>query len=294
MQIFKRIPAPMLLHLGLLFPLMLLSSRLGLAQSSLNNGQATISVTGYRALNDALAQAEQLLKFPINFEELPYQNAQDLSLVKPPGWVKPILAPLKHTLNVALTFTGPDAKANTDSAVQAILNTYQANHLPGLYKQVTETDSIDVVPDQILNRSGSMVSVTPVMDAHITFPYAKRSVEGTVELICDLVSQMSHTKVLLAFAPVSVAPGSMEHVEQVELQASDEPARTVLARLITTYGRPMSYKVLYEPDSQQYYFSIRGTAVNPTQSVNPESLKHTAVQTAPASVTDNPFFIKAK
>jgi hypothetical protein len=105
---------------------------------------------------------------------------------------------------------------------------------------------------------------------------------------------MSHTKVLLAFAPVSVSPGSMEHVEQVELQASDEPARTVLARLITTFGHPMSYKVLYEPDSQRYYFSIRGMPVDLPPSVNPESLKHTAVQAAPAPVTDNPFFIKAK
>jgi hypothetical protein len=271
-----------------------LSAILGWTQSPAKNSETTISVTGYRALNDALAQAEQFLKFPINFEELPFQNTQDLSLVKPPGWVKPVLAPLKHTLNVALTFTGPDAKANTYSAVQAILSTYQANHLPGLYKQVTETDSIDVVPDQVLNRSGSMVSVTPVIGTHITFPYAKRSVEGTVELICDLVSQMSHTKVLLAFAPVSVALGSMEQGEQVELQASDEPARTVLARLITTYGRPMSYKVLYEPDSRQYYFSIRGMPVDLPQSLKPESLKHTAVQAPPAPVTDNPFFIKAR
>jgi hypothetical protein len=94
-----------------------------------------------------------------------------------------------------------------------------------------------------------MVSVTPVMGTHITFPYAKRAVTDTVQLICDLVSQMSHTKVLLAVAPIAM--------EQVELQASDEPARTVMARLITAVGHPMSYKVLYEPDSQRYYFSIR-------------------------------------
>jgi hypothetical protein len=174
------------------------------------------------------------------------------------------------------------------------LNTYHANHFSWLYKQVTETDSIDVVPDQILNPSGTMVSATPVMGTHITFPYAKRSVEGTVKLICDLVSQMSHAKVLLAFAPVSVALGSMGQVEQVELQASDEPARTVLARLIAAYGHPMSYKILYEPDSQQYYFSIRGMPFDPPQSLNPESLKHAAVPGVPAPVTDNPFFIKAK
>jgi hypothetical protein len=159
--------------------LLALSSALAWAQSPAKNSEATISVTSYRALNDALVQAQDLLKFPINFEELPYQNAQELSMTNEPGRTKQVLAPLKHTLNLALTFTGPDAKADTYSSVQAILNTYQANHLPGLYKQVTEADSIDVVPEQVLNRSGSMVSVTPVMGTHITFPYAKRAVTDT-------------------------------------------------------------------------------------------------------------------
>ncbi|HMF75371.1 MAG TPA: hypothetical protein VK604_06875 [Bryobacteraceae bacterium] len=120
---------------------------------------------------------------------------------------------LEHTLNVSLTLPGLDAKSDTYAAVQVILNAHQANHLPGLYKLIPEADSIDVIPEQVLNRRGSTVSVTPVMGTHITFPYGKRSVMMTLQLICDLVSQASHTNVILFSGPPPF--------EKVELQASD-------------------------------------------------------------------------
>ena len=104
---------------------------------------------------------------------------------------------------------------------------------------------------QVLAPDGSMATVTPVMEQNVSFSTAIRSVAETIALFQETLSQTAGVRILPANMPIPPAHAT------VEFGANNEPAGSVLLGLFAKLSpTPMSYRLLFDPNSQAYYLSI--------------------------------------
>ena len=250
-------------------------------QSTADFRQSTIDIESVRPLAHALDRVQELLRSPINYEEVPYENDRDFSERSTAG------------LKSRVVLRGGQISANIEPAggdpylaVQTVLAVYTSAQLPGAYDVVKNEGSIDVIPTQVLGANGSMRNVTPVMSRPVAFPYAERSVLDTLQLIVDSVSQVSGVRVLLLSTPFHYSPSP--ETDKVTLGATGEEARVVIANLVAKLA-PMSYRLLYDPGQKTYYLSLISV---------PASLPNAAASrpstTRHGAGAANSFFIKDK
>jgi hypothetical protein len=185
----------------------------------------TIEAHG-RVLSDVLEKVQLAFNSPINYEELPLENASDLKTVAVPGALIS-----KHLVSPAsdLTVTLTDLDSTPYLAAQTVISSYTQAGYPGSYKVIQLANRIDVVPAQLRSSSGSMHDVRPILTQPLTFPVAKRSVGDTIQLMIDAVSKQSGYPVL----PVRV-PGL--RFKTIEFGANGESVGDVIEHLGAELG----------------------------------------------------------
>jgi hypothetical protein len=239
----------------------------------------TLNASGSRPLADMLQKLQQLYKFPITYEEVPYENPAELraSNARTATGVRPLF-PLGGDLDVTL-----DSSASTPlSATQAVLSAYTGNGLPGLYQAIEGDGRVDVIPTHVRGTNGVMRPITPVMSQPVVLPPGERRIVDSLQAMGTALSKASGFKVYI------LSSGIPENAT-ADLGSAGGAARDVIAKLGAQYGIPISFQALYEPNEKAYYVNLQlVTSFIPTTTQNPAKPKK------PAASPDNPFFTKVK
>ena len=201
-----------------------------------------------RALEDVLSQVQVAFKFPIYYEELPFENPSDLKAVAIPG-IRPALVSPVSDLTVTLT----EVDSTPYLAIESVLSAYTQAGYPGIYKVVPHDHRIDVLPAQLRSFSGSMKDTVPILTVPITLSVAERTVADTLQLILDAASKQSGYRILIIRAPAPV-------FQTVQLGANGEALGDVLENLSDALGSVFSVAFRYVPDEKTYYFDVTGVA----------------------------------
>ena len=209
-----------------------------------------LSFRSHRPLSDALDRIQQILLKPINFEEAPYRSSQDVgsSSVRTTSGRKAFQFPIGGFFELTL----PQRDSDASSATQSVLSAYHGTRLSSAsYRAAQKSYGVAVFPTQALAPEGSMAAVTPVMEQDVSFSTAIRSVAETIALFQETLSQTAGVRILPANMPIPPAHAT------VEFGANNEPAGSVLLGLFAKLSStPMSYRLLFDPNSQAYYLSI--------------------------------------
>jgi hypothetical protein len=242
-----------------------------------------LSVNSHRPLADMLDKIQVLYKTPINFEEAPYQYSGDIEFrtISTKSGSAHYATPVGGQLNVTLD----EHDSNALQAVQSVVNAYSMSGLPGAYTVVQVKGRIYVVPVQTRGTSGTIQSITAMMNQQITIPVAERPVQATIEMLVDGLSKVSGQRVVLLD----------EHLPDnvtVQLGANNESFRDIMYSFTEKIGQNLYFRLLYAPNDKTYYLNLEAVARAP---VGGFSTAKTPLGNSPVlgkEPVDNPFFIK--
>lgn len=189
------------------------------------------SADSARSVPDMLTQVENAFLKPITFEEYPFRTN------------------LEQNFN-ATAILGPN-DSTPYFAVRTIINAYRAAGFPGEYAVTQTGDRVDVFPSH--GSAASAANWKPLMSYPVSFQLGTRTIEETLELLCNqIAAESGYSVLLLGF------PGFPFNA--VELSAKDRPARDVISDIGEKMNWHLSFQALYQPDSKLYYLNVVSVA----------------------------------
>ena len=202
-------------------------------------GQAPerLSVNDPRPLSAAVELVERRCHCAITYED-PLWTSDDVAL-SGPHW--PAMIP-KGGL---FTFDAPDLAATTPAQMAAAMAQVvrafeQSGSGRGAFRVTNDTTAVHVVP-----RQGS------ILDTPIRVMHATRRLDDAVNVALAEVERATGQNVGLATFPINFF---FQH--QVEIEATQEPAREVLVRALAASGRALSWRLFFDARMRQYYLNI--------------------------------------
>src|SRR5262249_264791 len=119
-----------------------------------------------------------------------------------------------------------------------------------------------VIPVKVRNKEGQFVQQTASLDNKVSIPLEKRSAIHTLSLVCDELSRVSGHRVVLGTVPQNPLYGY-----RVEIGATSESARDVLARVLNQFHAVMVWQPFYDPGLGWYalnmHFAARPSPTGP-------------------------------
>lgn len=210
---------------------------------------SSAEVNDPRPVAAALDEIEKLSGRPVTYEDAPIVNKYYMTpMVQDTTGNPTLLVPRGSKLR----FTLPaDASAeHVIASVEGVVKTYNASHGAATFS-VTQDGLLHVVPLQIVDPQDRLQPVTPVLNTKITLAAKRRSAMALLEEISEAVSRASGQPVGIGIIPINAF-----RQQQTEIGANNEPAREVLEKLLATLGMPLSWRLFYDPGTQDYALNI--------------------------------------
>jgi hypothetical protein len=216
--------------------------------------QSTIAIKDPRPVAKALEELENRYGWQITYEDPPYVHGSDVadvtSLVrknKSPAEEPKVLIPKGGTLSL----TVPSAGWDENSAIEAVLKTYNTTRGGNRFASLSGVRLLHVVPRKMTGPSGKLETVTPILDTIITVAPKKRSAFELLQEVCDTVSASTKEKVVVGTTPINLMMN-----ETTAIGGSNETARSVLERLVLGIDEPLSWQLFYDPGLKWYVVNI--------------------------------------
>jgi len=202
--------------------------------------QVIVSNLDHRPLVGALDTLEKTVGVPVNYEDVPYENAVDLVDVSTPQQraANPgyhLLVPREGQVSATVSLA-----ADCATNVNSLLASYRQNLLPGDFAVEQANGMVYVVANRVLGSNGLIRSVASPMKTLVTVPFAERTVEATVAIV---LSAVSATGAKIEFGAFPFRP-----TDRISFGATQSPARDVLASVFAkATSTPLSYRLLFDP-----------------------------------------------
>jgi len=207
----------------------------------------SIDINNQRPLPQALLEVQDLTHTPINFEETPYQNSNDIisrTVTGLNGRQVHLVSPKGGHLRASL----PKGESGYE-AIQTLLSGYYSAGLPGSYVVTQTANAVNILPETFLNLPGASQTAAPLLNQPVSFPEAARNIPATFQLIVDGMVKATGVNVVLSNVP-------FPDYSLISVGASQESAASVLAK-ITAKLRPFSCFLLYDPSAKTYHLTVR-------------------------------------
>lgn len=216
-----------------------------------NGNQATLIVNSGRPLDSAAITIAEQFGFPVNAEDPPYVHKDDVKdvtaeLSRMPNPPRRVLVPKGGRLEVQFVLRPDGSPDDMRGLLQGLID--KANgQFPFAYRLDVDGDSFTFVPTHTRDLLGNVVEITPLLDRRITIPLGTRTVAETANLMTAQLSAQTGLRVSCCQGVVAGIPWGMT---KVDFEAHDEPACSVLRRLIASelQGRPNVYYWLQRCD----------------------------------------------
>jgi hypothetical protein len=216
-----------------------------------DGNHATLVVDSSRPVDSAAITIAEHFGVPVNSEDPPYVYKDDVKDVTADAWRRlhpseRALIPKGGRLEVQFALRPDGSPEDMRGLLQELIDTANGQ-FPFGYRLDVDGDSFSLVPTHTRDLLGHVVAITPLLDRRITIPLGTRSVAETVNLMTAQLSAQTGLHVSCCQAVVAGIPWG---TKKVDFEAHDEPARTVLRRLIVSelQGRPNGYYWLQRCD----------------------------------------------
>ena len=150
-----------------------------------------------------------------------------------------VLVPKGGRLEVPFGLRAEGSPEDVRALLEALVK--QANDgFPFAYRLDTDGDWLTLVPTRTRDALGRSIEVTPLLDRHVTIPPGVRSIAESANLMAAALSAQTGLSVGCCQASIGGVPWGLE---RIAFEAHDEPARSVLKRLIAASleGHPNGY-----------------------------------------------------
>jgi hypothetical protein len=261
------------------------------ATISETSGKLRLVANDSRPLAQALTALQQKYGWLVNYEDPQYVSKLDSTSVKGPDGERRLPSGGEFTVELGPAST-PAVPPDEQKTLQLLVDSYNKSSNPGRFELREEApivkdpaindqagkdqsskdqprkdqpgkDSANKAPLRIFSVVGtsahdSQGKISPqsvLLDLLITISAQERSFSDTADLICQNLTDKSHTKVSLGVYPLGLARSN------VTIGGKDLAARDYLARAIEATSRKLVWRVFYDPDSNSYILNLHQVRV---------------------------------
>jgi hypothetical protein len=193
-----------------------------------NGEQATLSVFGPRPVDLAAKKLADEFGVAINVEDPLYLYRDDvqLSYVAPSGMR--VRVPRAALLEMPLVLNQDGSIRDTAQAVENLRDAANRQS-PFAYRIDSDRAVFTLVPTRTRDEEGRPVDVAPLLDRHVTIPLGTRTIFEHIKLLTESIQQQTGVRVSCCQTGVG---GVLWGSTVISFEASDEPARSALLRLL--------------------------------------------------------------
>ena len=203
-----------------------------------------LSVIDGRPLAAVISQLETRYGWTITYEDPPYESPLDVDDVTlqvardPKNFKGKVLVPRTRGFD----FKYPNAdQPRAEEVLAALVRDYNlVNH--DRFRLLRTGKFFHVVPSVSDDRTGQPTERQSRLDVRVTIPVADRSVRETVELVVAQVRERTGAPLVGGRLPTNLFSQ-----KKLRTGATNEPARDVLVRALTSTGRELSWRIHCDP-----------------------------------------------
>jgi hypothetical protein len=217
-----------------------------------------LSVNKPRPIAAAMQMLERKHGVIITYEDAPYIHESDVEDQTSSAWRQShpngprALIPKRGHLEITYQISpGPIKLDDIRSVVQKLLDTHAEQNNPGRFRLLQEGEILNIIPVQVRDRYGYLVSIDSILNTSISFPTQERTVSTTLELITNAVSQVRGIKFVIGTAPLNLLTRTT-----FRRGANNEKARDVLISALKATNSKLSWRILYDPGIKWYILNL--------------------------------------
>lgn len=218
----------------------------------------TLSVIDPRPVGAAMQMLERKYGVVITYEDPPYIHETDVEDQTSPAWKQThpngprALIPKSGSLKITYQMPpGPIKPDEIRSVIQKFLDAHAEKHNPGRFRVQQEGEMFHVLPIQVRESSGSLVSVNSILDTPISFPQQTRTLNETLEVITNSVSKARGIKFVIGTVPMNLLFRTSSRQG-----ATNEKARGALISALKATNSELSWRILYGPGMKWYVLNV--------------------------------------
>ena len=215
----------------------------------------TINTNDRRPLAKVVSILEERYGVTIMYEDPPYLNGSQLADVTdavtktPTAEGRRILVPRGGAFAFTSTFESGEPLSRMRSVLEQLVTEYRTTGY-GDFKVAQGGDVFHIVPRTFRNQHGDDESFAPILNTKITLERAdRRPALEVLEETTAAVTRASSVPVMLGTVPLTLFANSV-----VTIRANNEPARSVLLRILAATETRLSWALYYSPDQPPSYF----------------------------------------
>lgn len=209
-----------------------------------------------RPLAYAVEALEAKYGWQVNYEDPQGYCAQETSdvtaqLSRQPGNPTRVLVP--KSVRFELSFAPPANPATAAEKRRVLTNLIETSRSATgrQYTLVEEADSFDLVPAGFLDANCRFVARSSILDSKITLEPGFRSLEKTLREFVDELSRVSGRRV-----GIGGGPTNFMFQTQFSFSATNEPARSVIRRVLGSTRRKLAWQLLVGPGSDMTLLNL--------------------------------------
>lgn len=208
--------------------------------------QAVLIVDAPRPVDSAAITLAQEFGIAVSVEDPPYVFRDDVKDVtsevsRTPNPPRRVLIPKGGRLEVRFTLNSDGLPQDVPGLLRDIVAVANAR-LPFAYRVESDGNRFTLLPTRTRDVLGQVTEITPLMDRRVTIPAGTRSIAATAVLMADALSAQTGLRVSCCQGAGTGIPWGMT---EIAFKANNEPARSVLTRLITAASPGQSRRVYW-------------------------------------------------
>lgn len=218
---------------------------------SIEKGYLRIEVDNYNPLYWAIDELSRLCKCAIAFEDVPWSNPDDLTPANHRAGQPTTRQVKRESLSVSRAVDGPLTNDLVTAVLHEILSAYERKGFSGRFA-VVDDGILQVVPMSMKDTEGRVEAIAPLLDTVISLPADRATPAQWLSTVGAALSEASGVPVVVVLAANSSLLG-----RGVQMSATSEPARAVLARLFAQLPVRAAWRLTYNPERREYVMGLQ-------------------------------------
>jgi hypothetical protein len=234
--------------------------------------QVDLSFDSGRPVGDAIRALFKQHPIVITYEDPRYEYQADIkdataiarspeNLRRPGAVLVPRGGPLAISYEISIETENP---VDLGSTLQKVVDAQYASQSGGRFHVLQLGNVFHVVPAEVRNSKGVWTTQSSILDTRITLPNKELAGDDMLRAITNAVSEA--TGIYVGLGTLSM---NLFHNYTGYLEASDEPARDVLIRVLHSINHRLTWRLLYGPDVKKYAMNITLVAERKTDIPHP-------------------------
>lgn len=205
-------------------------------------GQVRITANSPRPLAQVLDALQQKYGWAVNYED-PRYGAKDVVPSQSDHKI-----PLPGGAEFTVEFPADQAEEKT---LLFLVESYNQSRNPGRFELRNVSGESVIVGTAARDEQGTIARQLPLLDTQITIPPQSRTINETLDLICNEVRAQSSSAVV-----IGVAPNALLDHASATVGGSKVPARELVIQALAATHHKFYWHLLFDPNSGSYFLDL--------------------------------------